>query len=112
MTTQIETKCADNIKKPVSFWKKTPTVTLILFISLILLFIVSFGLGRYGVSPAQVIQIFLSKVFPITPTWPDIMETVIFNIRLPRILAAILIGAALATAGTSFQGLFRNPLVS
>jgi iron complex transport system permease protein len=112
MTTQIETKCADNIKKPVSFWKKTPTVTLILFISLILLFIISFWLGRYGVSPAQVIQIFLSKVFPITPTWPDIMETVIFDIRLPRILAAILIGAALATAGTSFQGLFRNPLVS
>jgi iron complex transport system permease protein len=112
MTTKIDKQCTDNTKKPVSFWKKTPTITLILLISLILLFVISFGLGRYGVSPAQVIQIFLSKIFPITPTWPDIMETVIFDIRLPRILAAILIGAALATAGASFQGLFRNPLVS
>ncbi len=112
MTTRINTKCKDNIKKPVSFWKKTPTITLILSISLVILFVISFGLGRYGISPAQVIQIFLSKIFPITPTWPDIMETVIFVIRLPRILAAVLIGAALATAGASFQGLFRNPLVS
>ena len=40
------------------------------------------------------------------------METVIFEIRLPRIPAAILVGAALATAAASFQGLFRNPLVS
>jgi iron complex transport system permease protein len=112
MTTKTDIKCTDEVKKPVPFWKKAPTVTLILFIVLIVLFVVSFWLGRYGISPAQVIQIFLSKIFPITPTWPDIMETVIFNIRLPRILAAILIGAALATSGASFQGLFRNPLVS
>ena len=112
MTTKTDTKCLESTKNPVSFWKKTPTITLSLFILLILFFIISFGLGRYGISPAQVIQIFLSKIFPITPTWPDIMETVIFEIRLPRILAAILIGAALATAGASFQGLFRNPLVS
>jgi iron complex transport system permease protein len=37
---------------------------------------------------------------------------VIFGIRLPRILAALLVGAGLSVAGTSFQGLFKNPLVS
>jgi iron complex transport system permease protein len=40
------------------------------------------------------------------------IQTVIFEIRGPRVLAAVLVGAALAVAGTAFQGLFRNPLVS
>jgi iron complex transport system permease protein len=40
------------------------------------------------------------------------MENVILQVRGPRVLAAALVGAALAVAGTAFQGLFRNPLVS
>jgi iron complex transport system permease protein len=40
------------------------------------------------------------------------METVVFMIRLPRVTAALLIGGALAMAGTSYQGLFRNPMIS
>ncbi len=43
---------------------------------------------------------------------PSVPDTVVIQIRLPRILAAILVGAALSLAGGSFQGLFRNPLVS
>ena len=38
--------------------------------------------------------------------------TVVLSIRLPRVLAALLVGAALAAAGTAYQGIFRNPLVS
>lgn len=40
------------------------------------------------------------------------IDTVLFAVRLPRIAAALLVGAALAAAGTVYQGLFRNPLVS
>ena len=40
------------------------------------------------------------------------VESVILQVRGPRVLAAVLVGAALAVAGTAFQGLFRNPLVS
>jgi iron complex transport system permease protein len=40
------------------------------------------------------------------------IETVVLQVRGPRVLAAVLVGAALALAGTAFQGLFRNPLVS
>jgi iron complex transport system permease protein len=43
-------------------------------------------------------------------TWPSLDETIIFQIRLPRVLAAALVGAALSVAGVLFQGLFRNPL--
>ena len=43
---------------------------------------------------------------------PAAVENVIWQVRGPRVLAAALVGAALAVAGTAFQGLFRNPLVS
>lgn len=46
----------------------------------------------------------------VPQTWPDVIATVILDIRLPRIVLAGLVGAALATAGATYQGLFRNPL--
>jgi len=45
-------------------------------------------------------------------TWGASEHTVIFQIRLPRVIAAMLVGGGLSIAGASFQGLFRNPLVS
>jgi len=85
---------------------------LILVIILAALFILSFVIGRYPISPLDVLKVLSSHVLPITQTWPDVLGTVIFQIRLPRIIAAVLVGASLSVAGTSFQGLFRNPLVS
>ncbi|MFH1639121.1 MAG: iron chelate uptake ABC transporter family permease subunit [Chloroflexota bacterium] len=49
-------------------------------------------------------------LFHITPYWPDSTETIIFEIRLPRVIMAGLVGSALGTAGVTYQGLFRNPL--
>src|SRR5947208_5442846 len=40
------------------------------------------------------------------------IDTVLFEVRLPRVLAAVLVGAAIAAAGAAYQTLFRNPLVS
>ncbi|MDN7024829.1 iron ABC transporter permease [Methanoculleus sp. FWC-SCC1] len=45
-------------------------------------------------------------------TWESVESTVIFQIRLPRVLGALLVGGGLSVAGASFQGLFKNPLVS
>ncbi len=53
-----------------------------------------------------------SKIFFINSTLSPAVYTIIFDIRLPRILAAMMIGAALSISGASFQGLFQNPLVS
>jgi len=58
------------------------------------------------------VQILASKIFPITQTWSNTAATVVWDIRFPRIASVVLVGASLAIAGTSFQGLFRNPLVS
>lgn len=57
-------------------------------------------------------QILLSQVplVDITPTWPSTTETIILDIRLPRVILAGIVGAALAAAGATYQGLFRNPL--
>jgi len=46
----------------------------------------------------------------ITPDWPGPLGTIVLDIRLPRVILAGLVGAALATAGATYQGLFRNPL--
>ena len=42
--------------------------------------------------------------------WPDVYKTIILDIRLPRILLAVLVGCALAVSGTTMQGLFKNPM--
>ena len=79
---------------------------------LIILFFLSFVIGRYPISPWDVVKILVSHIFPIDQSWTDTMQSVVMNIRLPRILAAMMVGGSLALAGASFQGLFRNPLVS
>ncbi len=47
---------------------------------------------------------------PLPVTWPASAETIIVDLRLPRVLTAMLVGGGLAIAGTVFQGLLRNPL--
>ncbi len=85
----------------------------IILISLPLtVFFVSLFMGRYPISPQTVMKILASTFLPIPHTWDPILDTVIFRVRLPRVIAAMLVGAGLSISGASFQGLFRNPLVS
>jgi iron complex transport system permease protein len=60
----------------------------------------------------MVMKILASRIFPLDATWPATLESVIVDVRLPRLLAGLLIGAGLSISGAAFQGLFRNPLVS
>jgi len=87
-------------------------INAILVLLPVALFFISFLLGRYPVSPPEVIAVLASKILPLEHTWPSVLDTVVFQIRLPRIMAAVLVGAGLSISGASFQGLFRNPLVS
>ncbi|WP_341301790.1 iron ABC transporter permease [Lysinibacillus sp. FSL H8-0500] len=88
-------------------WKK-----IILWILPLGIAIISLGVGRFEVGLEQLLKILASQIIPIEPTWTEMEETVVINIRLPRILLALLIGGGLAIAGASFQGMFGNPLVS
>ena len=85
---------------------------IMVIIALILLFILSLSVGRYGITLSEFLQIIASKLFGIEGNYSKVIETVLFKVRLPRMLAAIFVGGALAMAGATYQGLFRNPMVS
>ncbi len=78
-------------------------------LALIMLF--SFWVGYYPLSPSQVLKGFLWKFGYQGEIEPQAV-TIFWNIRLPRILSAVFIGASLSVAGSAYQGMFRNPLVS
>lgn len=83
-----------------------------LILALAALAILAVGMGRFYMSPLRVLQIFLSKAFPIEAVWEAKEESVLFALRLPRILAAILVGMSLSLSGAAYQGVFKNPLVA
>ncbi len=83
-------------------------------IILILVFFISFGIGRYPVNVVQLLKVLSSKIFPIDKDWPDTINTIVFQVRLPRIIGgAMLVGTSLSLSGGAvYQGMFKNPLVS
>lgn len=69
-------------------------------------------MGQYKISASSVISILVSNVFKNEGPWTDTMYRVVMYSRLPRVIAAITVGASLSLAGAAYQGVFRNPLVS
>jgi iron complex transport system permease protein len=74
--------------------------------------LLAFSLGRYPVGIGDLFAIIAAKIVGHPSDVPAAAVNVLFQVRGPRVLTAVLVGAALAVAGTAFQGLFRNPLVS
>jgi iron complex transport system permease protein len=74
--------------------------------------LLAFTVGRYPIGLADFLRVVFGKLTGHAADVPAAVENVIWQVRGPRVLAAALVGAALAVAGTAFQGLFRNPLVS
>ena len=79
---------------------------------LIVALLLAFTLGRYPVGLGDLFKVIAAKITDHPSDVPAAAANVIWQVRGPRILAAVLVGAALAIGGTAFQGLFRNPLVS
>ena len=67
-------------------------------------------IGPYQIPPGEVLKALAAPITGVPAATP--IDTILFQIRLPRVLAAALVGGALAAAGASYQTLFRNPLVS
>lgn len=70
------------------------------------------ALGTVSISVADTIAILAHKLlgWPVAGTWPQASETIVMELRLPRVLTALIVGTGLAVAGVTFQGLLRNPL--
>jgi iron complex transport system permease protein len=74
--------------------------------------LLAFTVGRYPVSMSDLFTSIAGRLTGHPSGLPAAVENVIWQVRGPRVIAACLVGAALAVAGAAFQGLFRNPLVS
>ena len=74
--------------------------------------VLAFTVGRYPIGLADLYNVLMAKITGHPSGTSAAVENVILQIRGPRVLAAVMVGGALAVAGTAFQGLFRNPLVS
>lgn len=83
-----------------------------LAVLLIPVLILAVSIGSTEIPFSTTCKVLLSKLpfVSMVSTWPGPVETAIIDIRMPRVILAALAGAALAVAGATYQGLFRNPL--
>ena len=83
-----------------------------LAVFLLAVVLVSVSIGPVKITVPEIIKMLLHKVgiYSNTAGWQAAQESILFQVRLPRVLGAVLVGAALSTAGALFQGLFRNPM--
>ncbi|MGC8633070.1 MAG: FecCD family ABC transporter permease [Candidatus Limnocylindrales bacterium] len=91
--------------------RRTLALGLLGLVALLLALVAGVGLGEVVIPPADTVAILARQLgWPVHATWPSTDATIVLQLRLPRVLAAMAVGASLALAGTAFQGLLRNPL--
>ena len=104
------------IEKPSDFyaiqWQSRIYALIGLVILLVIVILSTAAIGSTDISLAAIAKMLINRLpfIELAPVWTESAETIILNIRLPRIILAGLAGAALSVAGTTYQGLFRNPL--
>jgi iron complex transport system permease protein len=91
--------------------KKTSRILMALALLLVATFIISATLGRFTISLQELLQA-LSERMQRQSASNEMIHTVLFESRFPRMFAAVLIGCGLSVSGATYQGIFRNPMVS
>ena len=84
----------------------------ILLLVLLVLIIACLCVGKYQISPGECIRILIGKFSGTEPSWDAMDENMLIGVRMPRVMASVIVGAALALSGAVYQGIFKNPLVS
>ncbi len=74
--------------------------------------LLTLAVGSTVISPGVILKMIFSRIAEIDKTWDSCLETIIFSVRMPRILSAVIVGGALGIAGCAMQGIFRNPMAS
>ncbi len=95
--------------------KKRPkacTINIVLFVMLIALILVCMCVGKYSLTPVECLNIIFGKITGAESSWDAMDEKLLMGVRLPRVMATVIVGAALALSGAVYQGIFKNPLVS
>lgn len=86
------------------------TTLLVLALGVFVVMLIGLMLGRYTLSGADIYHAFWYRIYGMSFGEP--VDSIVFNLRLPRVLLAALAGAALACSGAAFQSLFGNPLAT
>lgn len=89
-------------------WKKWLAIA----VALVVVFFVSWSMGRYTFDPGDLFGTLWWTFSGSTEPWDPSLVMTVFNVRLPRLVCVLLVGAALSVAGAAYQGMFKNPLVS
>ncbi|MGD9474269.1 MAG: FecCD family ABC transporter permease [Eubacteriaceae bacterium] len=110
-----ETAIIQNLKasKKNRVINRNQIIGLILIFLILLVSLISVSLGEYAISLSQIKEIIQAYITGQTLSAENqTASTVLFLIRIPRIILAIMIGAALSASGAAYQGIFKNPMVS
>lgn len=99
-------------KNKARFWGSNLFKFSILILIPIGAFLFSLVLGRYSISIREIFGILIAKLLGQEIDYPKIIDAVIFQVRIPRIIIAMVVGSALSVAGAVYQGMFKNPMVS
>ena len=94
-----------------------PGAILLMAVILVACILLSFLFGRYPVPFRELCGILADKFLSIfglgiEPFWTDAMQAAVWNVRLPRVLMSVLVGAFLSAAGAAYQGVFQNPMAA
>src|SRR6478752_7311806 len=91
---------------------RTAVIALIGLAVLAVLMIVGVSVGSTQIGPADTLGVIVYRLtgLDLCLTWTQATETIVWELRLPRVLTAAVVGAGLAIAGATFQGIVRNPL--
>ena len=105
----------NNIKGPLTIFKINKGLGPLIFISVIILIIslsIAISVGAVQISTGTVWGVIINKLYPETfePLWNKGREAIVWNVRFPRSLLAIIVGSGLAIVGASLQAVTRNPL--
>ncbi|MBI2865185.1 MAG: iron chelate uptake ABC transporter family permease subunit [Chloroflexi bacterium] len=89
-------------------WKVLAIATGVAVVSLL----VAATIGSVGIPLPAIVRMLLARLpfLSIVPDWPTAYEAIVFQIRLPRVILAAMVGGSLAVSGATYQGIFRNPL--
>jgi iron complex transport system permease protein len=81
-------------------------------VAVVVLAVIAVGIGSVPIAPPETIAIVLHRLFglQIGIDWTPASEAIVWDLRIPRVITAAVVGVALAVAGATFQGLLRNPL--
>ena len=95
------------------FGKKSVRLKSILIaLSPVVCFLFSMSIGHYEISAYEVLDMLFSKLTASEMRYGDMMQTVVFEVRLPRAILAMMVGCSLSVSGAVYQCVFKNPMAS